>query len=148
MNEYVEMPPLESLPEGMAIYLGSLCENPTKTMIVHCGVAHVITCDTRRQFEDYTSHMMSVKNEIDALNSNVESGMISRTLYIELVKSYWLLGVVSRFIERYGLQLVPVDIRRAITHVQDNVGVVAVNEWPSLTYVQLRRGSDVNPQST
>jgi hypothetical protein len=89
-----------------------------------------------------------VKNEIDVLNSNVESGTMSRELYIEMVKSYWLQGIVLRFIERYGLDLVPVDIRRAVTNVQQNVGVVVVNEWPSLTYVQVRGGSDVNPQST
>lgn len=148
MNEYVGMPPLESPPAGMAIYLGSLGRYPTKTCIVYCGVSHVITCETTRQFEDYTSHMMSVKNEIDVLNSNVESGTMSRELYIEMVKSYWLQGIVHRFIERYGLELVPVDIRRAVTNVQHNVGVVVVNEWPSLTYVQVRGGCDVNPQST
>lgn len=148
MNEYVEMPPLESPPDGRAIYLGSLGGYPTKTMIVDCGVTHVITCETTRQFEDYTSHMMSVKNEIAMLNSSVESGTMSRELYIEMVKSYWLQGIVLGFIERYGLDLVPVDIRRAVTNVQQNVGVVVVNEWPSLTYVQVRGGSDVNPQST
>lgn len=140
------MPPLESLPDGTAIFLGSLGTHPTKTMILSTGVLHVITCETTRQFQDYTEHMMSVKNEIDALNSMVESGSMSRVMYTEMLKTYWLQGIVVGFIERYGLELVPVDIRRAVNNVQDNVGEVVINDWPSLTYVQLRRGGDVNPQ--
>lgn len=80
-----------------------------------------------------------MKETIKGFNESVEAGRICRRKYMKLVTDDWLNGVAKAFIEKYGLTLVPLDIRMSIDEVSRNVGVTIVQEWPTINYIRLKR---------
>ena len=139
------LPPIQ-VPPGHAVMLGRLGPNPTLNMIVHAGsVAHIILAESFEQFSTYTTIMMAVKYQIDELNEQVESGSIDRATYMRLLKDEWLFGVVQHFLQTYGARMCPLDIRRAVDNIQENLHESVVEEWPEVVFVPM--AGEANPQN-
>ena len=136
-------PPLV-VPNGMMVLLGGLGRRPTRRMVIHSGIPHLLLAENMHQMTEFTTYMMAIKYKIDDLNEQVESGSIDRPTYVELVRNEWLNGVVQHFIHLYSYSFVPLDIRRAINNVCANINEPLI-EWPEVIYVPIDNNS--NPQS-
>lgn len=141
MQNYHLLPPI-NVPHGTAVMLGRLGPNPTLNMMVHAGsTPHIVLAETFEQFSTYSTFMMAVKNKIDDLNGQVESGSIDRDTYSRLLRDEWLFGVAQGFLQRYGPRLCPLDIRRAIDNISEHLNESVVHEWPDYALVRIM-GSD------
>lgn len=124
--------------EMMAVSLGDLSEDAEQVALLLSGVAHFVRVRNKEQFTQFASSILQVKETIKGFNESVEAGRICRRKYTKLVTDDWLNGVAKAFIEKYGLSLVPLDIRMSIDEVSSHVGVTIVQEWPDIKYIRFK----------
>lgn len=117
-------PPRDNVRNKAAVFITGQCAN-------------LMFVSNENDFDKYMSSLNAIKQSIASLNGAHRCGKISDVEYrVRLVKE-WLDGCVSGFIDEYGMDSVPNDVRMAITDVKSNLGLPIDTPWPALKYETL-----------
>jgi len=76
----------------------------------------------------YVTELEDIKNVIEELNKKRASGSISTVVYASNLEYVWI-PMVNDFVEEWGKDMVPQDVRHSSTHVRRTVDIPPF-EWP------------------
>lgn len=94
------------------------------------------------EYKVFARDLMLIKNVISDLNHAREVGFMDETIYRQELKTQWLGGCVATFIQSYGLQSVPKDVRLAIDNVMKELDIPMENPWPAFKFILLVPSED------
>jgi len=95
------------------------------------------------EFVKFAADVENVKNTIASINSMHGEGTLSNVDYRDRVEHDWLDGCVASFLQEYGLNSVPIDIRNAIDDVCNGLELPITTPWPRFQYESVTPNVDV-----
>ena len=133
---------IPSIENGIAYYLGVKAVRSNYQLDgILCSGKH---CISYVQFENqaeadryHHDTQYEIRDQVEAINNAWLRHNINDEERFNQFKNH-LLPKVATFIEKWGKEMVPEDIRVAVTDIESNVGV-AITIWPPWEFIQLER---------
>ena len=133
---------IPSIKNGMAYYLGvkAVRSNYQNDVILINGkhyISYIQFENKEEAVQYYHDTQIEIRNQVEAINNAWHRHNINDEERDNQFKNH-LLPKVATFIEKWGKEMVPEDIRVAVTDIESNVGV-AITIWPPWEFVQLEK---------
>lgn len=90
---------------------------------------YIARFDTEEEMNEYNLNMSNIRNLLGDLNERHKDGKKPRK-YMQQLRKQWV-PLVQEMTTKYGLDMIPVDIRWSINDVYKNIDKEKI-EWPTI----------------